>query len=313
MAKSTKSTEPTTSTSPVSAKDLSSVRAHWPAPGAVARAAYASQWSDAECAERGTATKAVNVRNESGAWILTIHKAFGTYHTEIGYSGSRLVYFLDTYEALAAAIAAHEESQGNLTGRKQSASDALVAARTIGQTLADRLAAAAGNRPAERRALDATNTPASTPEETVHRLRNLTELAASWLTTRKAELAVLVAEAQITRQLVDAVRKAADDLEVYRREARSERRVPKDPPAVNLLEGRVLCEMRFVREAFERARAGDKRIPALVPGPGTRAVILGRSHASKRADKTPSTPAGGDGAVAETPVATKKRRGKRGR
>src|SRR5262249_45782739 len=56
----------------VSDSDLAAVRARWPVPDATRRAAYESQVSDAEAERLGRETKAVNVRNEAGGWILRI-------------------------------------------------------------------------------------------------------------------------------------------------------------------------------------------------------------------------------------------------
>lgn len=47
----------------------------------------------------------------------------------------------------------------------------------------------------------------------------------------------------------------------------------QDPPAVSLAAGRVLLEMGLVLRVFERAHRWDERVPELVHGPASRAVL----------------------------------------
>ncbi len=47
----------------------------------------------------------------------------------------------------------------------------------------------------------------------------------------------------------------------------------QDPAAVNLAVGRVLLEMSLAMQVFERVRRWDERVPKLVPGPASGAVL----------------------------------------
>lgn len=263
---------------PLTVQQLLDIRAAWPAPTEIERAAYRSQFTDKECAEAGTLTKAVNVRNDAGGWILQIHRMkSGPDGRHIKYPGARLIYLLDLYEQLDGAIQAQEAEQGDVRETKNTAADHDDAARVTESTLYGDLDDIAGNRPVERRDLDAAATPMTTPEELVKRLRNLIELGRRWVATKDAELAVLVKDAELTPSVLDTAERAAANLEAARRGARSVRVVNNDLPAVNLIEGRVTREMKHVKGRVDRARKDHPSLTPLIPSPGTRAAIIGRT------------------------------------
>src|SRR5262249_4665455 len=82
----------------------------------------------------------------------------------------------------------------------------------------------------------------------------------------------------------------------------------KDTPAVNLIEGRVIEELRVAMRAFDKARQKDPEIPRITPGPGTRRVLAGRpKKASGREPPADGSPgAAPPGAPAPAPPAPTK-------
>ena len=56
--------------------------------------------------------------------------------------------------------------------------------------------------------------------------------------------------------------------------------IVRDDRTANRAEGRVLVEMKAAMRAFDEARELGALAPRLVPGPGTRRVLLGKGTKS---------------------------------
>ncbi len=113
---------------------------------------------------------------------------------------------------------------------------------------------------------------ADTKEALIVSLRALARLAESWLERDDHAARALVASIDLTIADVEGAHAVA-------RAVSTGNGVPEvhvegqDPPAVNLAVGRVLLEMGLAMHVFERVRRWDDRVPQLVPGPASGAVL----------------------------------------
>lgn len=280
-------------------RKMADIRNRQPALTETQRAAYLSNATDAVCEERGRATKGAGVRAEAVAWIIKMDADMsGPNRDSIPYSPARFRFFIecvgDLTDALSQQNAERNKAQGDKTLLATRLEEAAVADKSIEQALAR----VAGRRPAERRELDEASGAAATPEEKVVRTRRLVELGGKWLASKDPQIQVLVADAELTEQVIQNADEAASLLDDARSGARATRIDPRDKPAVNRAEGRVLFEMEFAMDRWNEAHDKNARITRLNPGPATRAALKGRSKPKATKEKTPGAKANenkGDG------------------
>jgi hypothetical protein len=246
----------------------------------VEREAFRALFDDAQCIELGGKTKAEKVLAEAAAWAGTIDAALKSHPNALRrYSASRFAFFLEQIRDLGRAI----EAQARAPRGGADAGGALflldlgrVAALSVREELLAVLRLLAGGNVRERELLELAAGSIANDEALADSLEGLATHAHKWLERRDAQTAVLVASVSLKESDVDSARSA----EMALREALkaqqagpSSTRVPRDLPKTDRVEGRVLLEMRVLMDVFANARAKNRAVPRLVPGPATRAVL----------------------------------------
>ena len=120
----------------------------------------------------------------------------------------------------------------------------------------------------------------------VQSVKALASLASTWLGSSDPHDEALVASVNLTAGDVDTANQAAQALTDAASSAVGTRATPKDGPAVNLAEGRLLFEMKAVRGVFEKARSKTPAVPSLPVGSGTRRVLATHKKAAAPAPAT---------------------------
>jgi len=270
---------------------LDAIVARYAPPTAIQEQAYKSQFDDATCLDAGNKTRSGLVYAEASAWAVTIDKALRSARaSSIKYTASRFAWFLRQVFALRDAIAAHKTAQGSIASAKTVAERAERTARHQEEVLMATLKSVAGEREEERAAIEAARSTAAAaadtakPEALAARLEALADLGEGWLKKRDPVFQVLVEDSGLTKDLLESARATAATLATSRTSARGERVQLRDTASINLIEGRVLMEMRYAKNAFDAAHLSDPEVARLVPGPGTRAVLA--NHPKKTPKKS---------------------------
>lgn len=269
----------------VAPETLASIRKLHKAPTEIQRKAYRSQFSDEFCDGMGTKTRAELVLREVLGWVVALDdKKRKPNGSLIHYSGPRIIWMLDCAEQLRDELEQQKARAGDVLAIKSAAEQAEANARRLLQEIREVLEAVAEERKEEKNEYERKKTKTKAAEDVAARLAALSDLGQRWRRRKDEVFQVLIEEHGLTEDLVERGAQAAKRLQDSRPGARGNRRETKDTPSVNRIEGRVLAEMRVAMKAVARANRTDKTITLLVPGPGTRAALVGRT---KKGDKKP--------------------------
>ena len=168
---------------------------------------------------------------------------------------------------------------------RSGAGTAIELARAARDNLIRALDRFAGRREAKLEQISRARNKSPGDDGIVESIKNLVALAESWL---KTESAFLLKTAHLTPALVAEARAAADRLASAGASATEAGPLPaRDSPAVNLVEGWMLEEMRCARDDVEAARRDSPVIERLIPSAGTRSVLGSNSHGKKDASAAP--------------------------
>lgn len=273
---------------------MNNILAQLPALTDVQRAAFRSRIGDAECASLGAQTQSALVLREATTWAKIIQGALVTFAGPLqAYTPARFAWFVECAQGLAQAAQAQQQSAGSVgaaRGNELSARQAALAAR---EALDEKLALLAGQDAAAMAELQAAFGTTETALALVQSVKALASLASTWLASSNPQDEALVASVNLTAGDVDTANQAAQALTDAASSAVGTRAQPKDGPAVNLAEGRVLFEMKAVRGVFEKARSKTPAVPSLPIGSGTRRVLAPHKRAA-----TPAPAAAGATATA---------------
>ncbi len=263
---------------PTLAKMLSSV----PSIGTEERAAFTAQFTPAECIRLGAQTRSAAVRECAVTWAAGVLVAVtGPEKELVPYAPERLAFVLECIVELDAVRAQD--------AKKSAASTVLRSARDLARTrLSDvrrRLLpvltrAAKGNAAASAEVAQLRDHGAS-DRESAEGMQSLVRVARKLLTGTSAQK--LVANSMgLTAARVDAAEAAAQALLNARDDvsAGASGTPQKDSREVNLVEGRVLHEMRIMKASIADARKAGASVPLLVPTAGVAHVF------NKKAKKT---------------------------
>jgi hypothetical protein len=240
----------------------------------VQRQAFREQFTRAQCvAAAGTRAEGAAVLAEAVAWVPLVRDALERYPKPLRrYGQSRFAWLLECIQDLgrakeiqdtpgAGGCTPSRRSERNLDKALRARDDLVLALGVLAegdQAEGARLAAAAG--------------AADTKEALVASLHALARLAGRWLERDDHAARALVASIDLTTADVEGANALA-------RAVSTGNGVPEvhlegqDPPAVNLAVGRVLLEMGLAMQVFERVHRWEERVPQLVPGPASRAVL----------------------------------------
>lgn len=193
-----------------------------------------------------------------------------------GYGGLRLRYALEASAALAARVDRLDTSLVEASGASAAKTTSLRGTRSLRRTALRALKNLAGKRPEERKRVRQAGRGTEKPDE---RARSL-EAIAEELSTIVAKIpARVAADAGATPELMAELRKNARAVLTTRSEAQGSRgAVYSIYDEMNLLDGRILHEVRLLLGAMTDARAGDKTIPFV------RSLLL-QKKSNKKKDK----------------------------
>ncbi len=260
-----------------------------PAPSEAEVTAWRAQYPEGYVLELAAQTRATNVVGEAWGWFQKAEPVLtGELASAIRYPATRLAFLGRTILDLAGALEA-ERAKKRSTVTLVKAVDAAEA--LAGAALAELRGAmreAAGRHPTMTADLKA-RLGESSASTTAGALRALAALLASWMTGDDPVVRELARSARLTETDTKNARAHADAVTQASTVRRGANSADRDTPEVSGHEGRVLAEMRVLRNAFRNARAlrDDKRIPALTPGAATRAVFTRSGPADDEGEPQP--------------------------
>lgn len=190
-----------------------------------------------------------------------------------GYGELRLRYVLETADALAAKVDRLDTFLVEASGASAAKTTSLRGTRSLRRTALRALKNLAGKRTEERKRVRQAGRGTEKPDE---RARSL-EAIAEELSTIVARIPPRVAaDAGATPELMSELRKNAKAVLTTRSEAQGSRgAVYSIYDEMNLLDGRILHEIRLLLGAMTDARAGDKTIPLV------RSLLLQKKKSKK--------------------------------
>lgn len=243
------------------------------------RSTFAAKYTDAACEEMGSRTRSEGVLGDAVGWAPIMAKALKNHPATLRrYSTARFAWFLACVRALADARELQRtQGGGALASRAQaekSEKAALAARNDLLETLEE---LTDGNAP-EQKILTAATGMADRPDRIVLSIGSLAKLARDWLNRSDGASIELVQSVGLTLAEVESTEKAAEELAAATADKTMEGRVTtRDTPAINRVEGRLLCEMKAAARIFARANTRNKEVPKLVPGEATRNVLAPRA------------------------------------
>jgi hypothetical protein len=265
--------------------------ARLPALDGAHRNAYLGQFSEADCAALGAQTKSAAVRAGALAWAAEATPALASpaLAPEIDYAPERLAWLVELIVRLDAARGESGRSGARQSSVRTVRDVAREKAWGVRKRLAGKLSRVVRGDPIATVALaDAGSAPSD--DDLLGSLGILASLADRVTQSTEPSVLVLAASARVAaadatgaREAMAALKAASRDVALGGR-AQGER----DTPAVNVVEGRVLFELLFLRDAFDDARRRGVAVPALVPPTGLRHVL---AHSRpKKAASPPTSP-----------------------
>lgn len=233
------------------------------------RAAYRASFSDEQCEAWGEKTKAANVIREAEGWLVTMDKALKS-DPAVAYSRRRLAYLAELVVLLQDEVSRTTDNSGSELRATRSA--ALAVAVNARRELARLIRAVAGGR---EKILSALAKLSPEREESPSEVQDsLTATIDFALKLRRDEITEALADdVGLTEARLNAAYSALEALTGAREIALNKSAYEGDAPTVNVIEGRVLRELRLAQRLFNEAREQRVNVPVLVPGPEVRAVF----------------------------------------
>ena len=271
--------------------DLATVAAavnRLPAPSAAEVEAWRAQYPESYALGLAAQTRAAGVLAEAWGWFQQAEPVLtGELGASIRYAPSRLAFLGHTLLDLAGALESERAKKRSTT----KLATAVGAAETLAAATLSELRAAmreaVGRHPTLSNELQ-TRLAEPSAATTVGALRAIATLLAAWRTSDDPVVHALLASVKLTEADEQRAIEHADAVSKATTARRGLQATERDTPEISTHEGRVLVEMRVLRNAFRNARAlrADKRIPALTPGAATRAVFP-RAAAEDPTEPTP--------------------------
>jgi hypothetical protein len=261
---------------------LGGFRPRWPTPGADDRAVFLGRHMAVSCTLRGEQTHGSKVLAECVGWLPSLKLGFEVGAADIvGYTPTRAALLAELLTDLGHGIerqlAVQDGGAVLANQRKRAEADAPPLRRDLGDLIEASLGA---EDDAERGLLSKARSNDAGSGGTQAALTGLVALAKDLL-GRGGLWKTKCQEGGLTDALVaraDAAAKALDNAAEQKLHGRVSQ---ADSPEVNEHEGRVTFEMHDAMAAFARANKRNKKVPLLVPGPGTRALL--NHHKAKAA------------------------------
>lgn len=268
------------------------LRAKWGSLSDAERETLDSLSSAAQRAELGGKTRARGVAQEAVRWAVSLDRQLREYEAlRQHYHPKRFAYYLERVDALIALLG-KEGGRGTAKGAtKDQADAALQGAKRARARLLAAMGRFAGSRKGEWTSIDEAQGRSLNDEDVAASIQRLVALAMAWRGQGKGFLLEVTG---LTEGVIEDARRAANALAEAGAAATEAGPAPtRDSPAVNILEGWVLEEMKRAMEDVEAAREESPVIERLVAGVATRVVLGGRPRKSAKAPAKP------DGATPE--------------
>lgn len=199
-----------------------------------------------------------------------------------GYGGLRLRYHVELGEALAEEVDRLDTSLVEAVGATAATTTSLRGTRALRRAALRALQTLAGRRAEESERLSRARRGSEKPDERARALEVIAQELESIVARVPARVA---ADAGATPELMAKLRENARAVLSTRGEAQESRGVVRSIyDEMNLLDGRIIHEIRFLVGAMRDARIGDKTIPTV------RSQILRRASRKKAAQPAPSAP-----------------------
>lgn len=248
------------------------------------RAAFRSAFTDEQCTAWGEKTRATSVIKEAEKWVVTMNRALKD-DTRVAYSRRRLAFLFELLVLLEDEVA--KTSDTALPGLRATRGAALSVAVNARRELARLLRAVAGGRAALVDAV-ASAGPASetSPSDVQDSLTATIDLAVKLRRDPVAE--ALADDVGLTEARLNSAYSALEALTGASEVALNAARYEGDAPSVNIIEGRVLREMRLAQRLFNEAREEGVNAPSLTAGPSLKAVFI---HEAAKAEQPAPSPA----------------------
>lgn len=293
-AKKPTSSTPKAASSPrsparIDLSELGALLSSLPAPSETQRGAFRAQFSDARCANLGATTRAATVETEALRFARTAATTLlGPGGASVRYTPTRLAWLGECLAELAARRSSDVEARTDASGRKSSRSVLEIKARAVGSDLSLALQDVSEGNDTLRNELRDARAKVTPADDVLGLLDGHCAVLAAWLQGSEV-LRALLESARLDEGTLSAARDAAEALRRERTRANTGANPEFDGPAVNVIEGRVLYEMRLLRKVFNRARerSGDRTIPALTPAPALQRIFL----TVDREESVPAEPA----------------------
>lgn len=247
------------------------------------RLAYRAAFTDDQCEKWGEQTRADAVIKEAEKWVVTMARSLKD-GVDVAYSRRRLTFLCELLVLLEDEVARTKDVTMNELRSTRSA--ALTVAINARRDLARRIRAVAG---AQQKLLQmlATTSPASenSPSDVQDSLTATIDLAVKL--RRDEILETLADDVGLTEARLNSAYAALEALTGAREVSLNAAAYEGDAPSVNVIEGRVLREMRLAQRLFNEAREVRINVPALVAGPSLRA-LFGKSDVEAPAPTPPA-------------------------
>ncbi len=245
--------------------------AMWPPLGEAHREAFRQLVPDAECEALGDKTKSDAVLREAIAWCKAIDAALRAHPYALRrYGPPRFVWLVECVVALEEAVRAQRTRGGGARQRMLDRSTSR--ARDAHADLVTALEVIAIARPDALTRIAEASKDVASPAGLGRGLRVLADLADELGRSYEPRTRALVASVTLRAEDAHAARAAAAEVEAAAQPAAAAD-AGGDTALTNRVEGRVLAELRFAKQIFDRVRERAPFVPKLAPGPGTRAAI----------------------------------------
>jgi hypothetical protein len=236
------------------------------------REAYASLWSDDQCAAWGRRTKAVEVAKQANAWLLVADGALKKPGAEdVPWSRQRLAWVASLTVQLENELAGKVDDE--IAAAKLLRDERLAAGKQLRARVLSRMSLLVGGDGERTAALKVANKGARTADEVCDTLRALETLLERW--RKEARLRLLADELALDETVVALMAETRDALREADLASAAVRPLRGDSPSTNLVEGRLLRELRALQLAFETAREEGLNVPRLKVHATLQALLSG--------------------------------------
>lgn len=246
------------------------------------RMAYRAAFTDDQCEKWGEQTKAENVIREAEKWVVTMARSLKD-GIDVAYSRRRLTFLCELLVLLEDEVSRTKDA--TMHDLRSTRSAALTVAVNSRRDLARRIRAVAG---AQQKILQSLASIApgneTSPTDVQDSLTATIDLA---LKLRRDEvLEALADDVGLSEARLNSAYAALEALAGAREVALNAAAYEGDAPSVNVIEGRVLREMRLAQRLFNEAREARVNVPALIAGPSLK-VLFGKSDVEAPAPTPP--------------------------